>query len=100
MAVPLKRTLSPSLNPAGYMAAAGTVYAAVVMVWNATHHHGVISIPVIVAALGAAWSLYTRFRVTPVGDPRDGNGQPLAALPLIPAPPPPDPGKSPQVPSG
>jgi hypothetical protein len=89
--------LSYKLNPTGYMAAAGTIYAAAVMVWNAAHHHGVISIPVIVAALGAAWSLYTRTAVTPVAAPRDGNGNPLVAAPQAAAitgrsfPPPPDP---------
>jgi hypothetical protein len=80
--VPLKRTLSPSLNPTGYMAAAGTIYAAAKMIYDVTHHHGYWSTPVLIAALGTAWAFYTRFKVTPVGDPRDGNGQPMAALPL------------------
>jgi hypothetical protein len=56
------------------------------MAWNATHHHGVIDPQVIVAALGAAAFLYARFKVTPVADPKDGNGQPLVAAaptPLI-----------------
>jgi len=53
------------------------------MIWNATHHHAVIDPQVIVAALGAAAFLYARFKVTPVADPKDGNGQPLiAAAPL------------------
>lgn len=73
----MKRALSPTLNPAGLMAAAGAIYAATVMVWNATHHHGVIDPQVIVAALGAMAFLYTRLKVTPVADPRDGNGNPL-----------------------
>ena len=55
------------------------------MTWNAAHHHGVIDPQVIVAALGAAAFLYARFKVTPVADPRDGNGNPLKALPLAPA---------------
>jgi hypothetical protein len=55
------------------------------MIWNATHHHAVIDPQVIVAALGAAAFLYARFKVTPVADPKDGNGQPLvAALPVPP----------------
>lgn len=78
---PVKRLASPSLNPAGLMAAAGAVYAAVVMILNAAHHHGVINPQVIVAALGAVLALLTRQVVTPVKDPRDGNGQPLATAP-------------------
>lgn len=87
----MKRALSPSTNPTGIGAAAAAIYAAVVMVWNATHHQGVIDPQVIVAALGAAAFLYTRFRVTPLADPRDGNGNPLhgpvAAGESKPAPP-------------
>jgi hypothetical protein len=55
------------------------------MILNATHHHGVIDPQVIVAALGAAAFLYARFKVTPVADPKDGNGQPLVA-PFLAAP--------------
>ena len=73
----MKRILSPSLNPTGLGAAVAAVYAAVVMILHAAHHQGVIDPQVIVAALGAAAFLYTRFRVTPVADPRDGNGEPL-----------------------
>ena len=49
------------------------------MIWNATHHHAVIDPQVIIAAVGAAAFLYARFKVTPVADPKDGNGQPLVA---------------------
>lgn len=73
----VKRALSPSLNPAGLMAAAGAIYAAVVMILNARNGHGVIDPPVIVAAIGAVAALLTRQAVTPVADPRDGNGSPL-----------------------
>ncbi len=66
------------------MAAAGAIYAAAAMLWNVAHHHGVISVPVIVAALGAAWALYTRTAVTPVAAPRDGNGNRL--VPELPEP--------------
>lgn len=55
------------------------------MILNATHHHGVIDPQVIVAALGAAAFLYARFKVTPVADPKDGNGQPLVAAAPQPA---------------
>ena len=80
----MKRALTPSLNPTGLGSAAAALYAAVVMVWNATHHHGVIDPQVVVAALGAAAFLYARFKVTPVADPKDGNGVPLVAAPPLP----------------
>lgn len=83
----VKRALSPNLNPTGIGAAAAAVYAGVVMILNAVNHHGVIDPQVILAAIGAAAFLYTRFKVTPVADPRDGNGAPLAAVSVIPVPP-------------
>lgn len=73
----MKRALSPSLNPTGIGAAIAAVYAAVVMIWNATHHHGVIDPQVIIGAAAAIWLVYTRFVVTPVKDPKDGDGHPL-----------------------
>jgi len=73
----VKRALSPSTTATGLGAAAAAIYAAVIMVWHATHHAGVIDPQVLVAALGAAVFLYSRMKVTPVADPRDGNGQPL-----------------------
>ena len=73
----MKRALSPSTNPAGLLSAAGALYAAVVMILHAVHGQGVIDPQVIVAAVGAAAALYARLKVTPVADPRDGNGQPL-----------------------
>src|SRR6266567_122201 len=75
----LKRALTPATNPAGLGSSAAAIYAAVVMILNATHHHAVIDPQVILAALGAAAFLYARFKVTPVADPRDGNGVPLKA---------------------
>lgn len=87
----MSRLTSPSLNPAGLMAAAGAVYAAVVMCLNAYNHKGVIDPQVIVAAVGAVCALLTRQVVTPVADPRDGNGdalvragqQPSVVLPAV-----------------
>ena len=81
---PVKRAISPTLNPAGLMATAGAVYAATVMILNAYHHHGVIDPPVIIAAVGAVAALLTRQDVTPVADPKDGNGNPL--VPQAPRP--------------
>src|ERR1039457_473197 len=83
-AAPLKRVLYPHLDPAGLMAAAGTVYGAAVMIVNASHHHGVISVPVVVAAVAAVAALLTRQVVTPVADPKDGNGNALVPVPVLP----------------
>lgn len=55
------------------------------MIWNAAHGHGVIDPQVVIASLGAAAFLYARFKVTPVADPKDGNGQPLVAAATVPA---------------
>ena len=82
-AAPLKRVLYPHLDPAGLMAAAGTVYGAAVMIVNASHHHGVISVPVVVAAVAAVAALLTRQVVTPVADPKDGNGNALVPVPPV-----------------
>lgn len=78
----MKRALSPSTNPAGLLSAVAVIYAAVIMIWNVAHHHGAIDPQVIVAAVGAAAALYTRFLVTPVRDPKDGNGASLLHVPL------------------
>jgi hypothetical protein len=89
------RPLRPSLNPAGYMAAIGAVYAAAAMLANAYSGHGVVDPQVVVAGVGAFLALLTRQAVTPVKDPRDGNGAPLLSalaaqtvLPKAPKPPP------------
>jgi hypothetical protein len=76
----VRRALSPSLNPAGLTSAGLAVFAAVVMILNAYNKHGVIDAPVIVAAVGAVAALLTRQAVTPVKDPRDGNGTPLLTV--------------------
>jgi hypothetical protein len=92
-----RRLLHPALNAPGYMATAGAVYAAAVMIYNAHYHHGIINVPVIIAAITAVAALLTRQVVTPVADPKDGNGNPLvpadlsakaADLPVSPAVPP------------
>jgi hypothetical protein len=73
----LPRTLNPSLNATGYTAAVSAVYAVVVMIFNVSHHDGVINVPVLLAAVTAVAALLTRQRVTPVADPVDGAGRPL-----------------------
>jgi hypothetical protein len=83
MAIP--RFASPLTNPNGYLAAAGAVLAAVIMIDNAAHGHGVIDATVIVSAVGAVAALASRQYVTPVKDPRDGNGNPLVAAKPVPA---------------
>ena len=81
---PLKRALAPATNPTGIGSALAAVYAGAVMIWNGTHHHAVIDPQVIIAAIGAAAFLYSRMKVTPVADPKDGNGQPLIAAGIVP----------------
>ncbi len=83
----MKRALSPSTNATGLGAAAAAIYAVVVMIWHWTHHAGVIDPQVLIAGAAAAWLVYTRFKVTPVADPRDGNGNPLHGPMAGPAPP-------------
>jgi hypothetical protein len=73
----IRRLLHPALNPGGYMAAAGAIYAAIVMIVSAANHHGVVSVPVIVAAVAAVASLLGRHVVTPVADPRAADGTQL-----------------------
>lgn len=90
----MKRALSVSTNPTGIGAAIAAIYAAVVMIWHAAHHMGVIDPQVIIAGASAAAFLYTRFRVTPLADPRDAVGRPLLPAPqggAIPSPPAPGP---------
>jgi hypothetical protein len=86
--ITLPRSLNPATNPAGWLAAAGTVYAAVVMIDNALSHRGVIDTSVIVAAVGAVAALFTRQAVTPVSDPRNASGVPLAPVAAPPVTPP------------
>jgi hypothetical protein len=81
----MKRALSPHLNPTGLTSAAAAIYAVAVMIVNAYHHHGILDPQVIVAALAAVAALLTRQVVTPVGDPKDGNGNPLTSAPPAPA---------------
>ncbi len=83
----MRRVLSPTLNPTGIGSAVAAIYAAAVMIWNATHHHGVIDPQVIVAAIAAAAFLYSRFLVTPTADPRDGARRPLVPAPVTTVPP-------------
>lgn len=77
------RALNISTNPAGWLAAAGAVYAAAVMIYNTWNHHGVIDTNVIIAAIGAVGALFTRQLVTPIKDPKDGAGN--ALVPVAPA---------------
>lgn len=77
----VKRLLSPLTNPAGLLSAAATVYAAATMITHAVQGNGIINLNVVIAAVTAVAALYTRSKVTPVADPKDGNGQPLKTVP-------------------
>lgn len=75
------RLVNPATNPAGYMAAAGAVLAAVIVIVNAVNHHGLIDTTVITAAVGAVAALLTRQVVTPVKDPKAADGTQLLKAP-------------------
>jgi hypothetical protein len=83
----MKRALSPVTNATGLGSAAAAIYAAVVMIVNWTHHTGVIDPQVVIAALAAGAFLYSRMKVTPIADPKDGNGAPLVVAGPPAAPP-------------
>jgi hypothetical protein len=85
----LRRLLSLSKNPAGLLAAAEAVYAAVAMIVNAAGGHGVFSAAAVVAAFGAVAALFTRQLVTPVAEPKDVNGLPLTPAQSVSNPVPP-----------
>jgi hypothetical protein len=80
------RGLNITTNPAGWLATAGAVYAAAVMIYNAVNHHGVIDTNALVAAVGAVGALLTRQVVTPVSDPKNGAGVPLVPVVVVAAP--------------
>lgn len=84
---PVKRAISPTYNATGIASAVAAVYTAAVLIWNAAHHNGVIDPQAIVAAISALAFLYARFKVTPLADPKDGNGNSLVPLVTIPVPP-------------
>ena len=85
MSVTIPRAVNPSTTPAGLLASTGVIYAAVVMIYNAFQHHGVIDTNVVIAAVGAIGALLTRQAVTPVADPKNGAGVPL--VPFVPVAP-------------
>jgi hypothetical protein len=81
MTINLPRTLNPLTNPNGYIAAVGAIVAAVVMITNALHHHGILDPAVVVSAVGAVAALFGRQVTTPIADPKDALGRPLVPAP-------------------
>jgi hypothetical protein len=78
----LTRLLTPSKNAPGLSAALALTYALVqAIAYHKPFGSPLVYLPLIAAALAA----YTRTQVTPVADPRDGNGNPLHG-PLVDAP--------------
>jgi hypothetical protein len=76
----LPRWLNPNTNPAGWSALLGLAYAT----WQAitaAQAQGPLTWKqagyIAAGVLWAAVSAYVRSHVTPVADPRDGNGNPL-----------------------
>jgi hypothetical protein len=95
----VKRALSPTYNATGLASAVAAIYAAVVLVINIVNHKAAFDPQVIVAAVSAAAFLYARFRVTPISDPKDGNGNPLVPGIVLPTSmPPPAPAVAPPAP--
>lgn len=80
MSVTIPRAVRPATNPAGLLATAGAVLAAVVMIVNAVNNHGIIDTTVIVAAVGAVGALLTRQTVTPLADPKAADGTQLTPV--------------------
>jgi hypothetical protein len=82
----LPRWLNPRTNPAGWSALLGLAYATWQAV-TAAQAQGPLTWKqagyIAAGVLWAAVSAYVRSHVTPVADPRDGNGKPLVA-PLSP----------------
>jgi hypothetical protein len=80
---PVQRAVSPTYNATGISASIAAIYACVVMIIHATQHTGIIDPQVILAAIGAALFLYSRFKVTPVADPKTADGVPLVPKPPV-----------------
>ena len=80
----MKRLLSPATNLTGLISAGGVVWTAAVMIWNVTHHEAVFDPQEAVAAVTAVLAFAARQTVTPVSDPKDGNGKSLVPAPLLP----------------
>src|SRR5258708_5689887 len=76
---PVKRLLAPSLNPAGLSALIAAAVALALGIRNVEAHHQAFTLPVLLSLAWSAFSAYTRTQVTPVADPRDGNGNPLTS---------------------
>jgi hypothetical protein len=79
----LPRWLNPNTNPAGWSALLGLAYAT----WQAitaAQAQGPLTWKqagyIAAGVLWAAVSAYVRSHVTPVADPRDGNGDPLVKI--------------------
>jgi hypothetical protein len=78
--ITIPRVFSPSTNPTGWIAAAGAILAASVMITNAVNNHGIIDTSVIISAVGAVMALFARQVVTPVADPKNAIGVPLVPV--------------------
>ena len=76
------RALSPQTNAPGLLAAAAAVYAAVATFYNWQNSKTPIDWNVVFAAATAVAAAWTRGKVTPIADPKDITGAPLA--PLVP----------------
>ena len=73
------RLLRPDTNPTGWHAAVMAVAAVIIAVASAKVQGGSITVSssALMAAVSAVFALVSHQLVTPVKDPRDGNGQSL-----------------------
>ena len=71
------RALSPLTNGVGYTALAGLLLAVAQAAYNAHNSGQPVTWQVIATAAVGVLAGWARGKVTPVKDPRDGNGQPL-----------------------
>jgi len=73
----VKRALSPLTNGVGYTALASLLLAIAQAAYNAVNSGQPVTWQVIATAGVGVLAGWARGKVTPVTDPRDGNGQPL-----------------------
>ena len=73
----IPRWLNPRTNPTGYAAFFSFAYAVANAVTNQLHGGKVLTLPVIIGAVGTVGSVWLRHMVAPNADPRNALGEAL-----------------------